>query len=192
MFKDRILPDLVALAAEAGIATPPTPLEAEVVAVFDEMRERLMRYLLSIGLSAPDGEEIVQEVFLALFQHLKRGKSRSNLRGWVFRVAHNLAVKRHSARRRDRQNLAEPGAVHAADVFIDPAPNPEDQLAQTQRHAHLQNVLRALPERDRQCLSLRAEGLTYREIAEVLDVSLGAVALSLGASLARFARADER
>jgi RNA polymerase sigma-70 factor, ECF subfamily len=61
-----------------------------------------------------------------------------------------------------------------------------------QSHARLQSVLRALPEQDRRCLSLRAEGLTYREIGQILDMSLGAVALSLGRSLARFARAEER
>jgi RNA polymerase sigma-70 factor (ECF subfamily) len=53
-------------------------------------------------------------------------------------------------------------------------------------------VLRALPERDRRCLTLRAEGLRYREIAGTLAISLGAVSLSLTRSLARIARAAER
>ena len=193
MFKDRILPDVGAASVSAAANSPKaSPLEEEVVAIFDQMQDRLLRYLLSIGLPVQDGEEIVQEVFLALFQHLQRGKSRSNLRGWVFQVAHNLAVKHHTARRRARQSVVESGAIYADEFFIDPAPNPEDQLAKTQRQARLQSVLRALPEQDRQCLSLRAEGLTYREIAQVLDMSLGAVALSLGRSLARFTRADER
>ena len=192
MFEDSIFPDLVASAAKAGTSPQPTPLEEEVVALFDQMRERLLRYLLSTGLAVQDGEEIVQEVFLALFQHLQRGKSRRNLRAWVFQVTHNIAVKRHIARRKDRQSLVDSGEAPAEDTFIDAAPNPEDQVARNQRHAHLQSVLRALPAQDRQCLSLRAEGLTYREIAQVLNVSLGAVAQSLGRSLARFTRADER
>jgi RNA polymerase sigma-70 factor (ECF subfamily) len=54
----------------------------------------------------------------------------------------------------------------------------------------LQSVLRALPEQDQWCLSLRAEGLRYREIAEVLDISLASVSVSLGRSLARLSRAD--
>jgi len=49
-----------------------------------------------------------------------------------------------------------------------------------------------LPEQSRRCLFLRAEGLRYREIAQVLDMSLGAVSLSLARSLARIARAVER
>jgi RNA polymerase sigma-70 factor (ECF subfamily) len=53
-------------------------------------------------------------------------------------------------------------------------------------------VAKALPEQDRRCLFLRAEGLRYREIAGILDMSLGAVSLSLTRSLARIARSTER
>jgi RNA polymerase sigma-70 factor (ECF subfamily) len=191
VFKDKILTG-VAAAGDATASPKPSPLEEEVVVLFDQMQDRLLRYLLSIGLPVPDAEEIVQEVFLALFRHLQRGKSRSNLRAWVFQVAHNLAAKHYIAKRRDRQNLVDAGTTPAVDSFVDRAPNPEDQFATNQRQARLQSVLRALPEQDRQCLSLRAEGLTYREIGQVLDMSLGAVALSLGRSLARFTRAAER
>src|SRR5581483_5246834 len=68
-------------------------LEDEVVGLFELFRDRLLRYLMALGLNAHDGEEVVQEVFLALFQHLLQGKSRQNLRGWIFRVAHNLGLK---------------------------------------------------------------------------------------------------
>jgi RNA polymerase sigma-70 factor (ECF subfamily) len=193
MFDDDSITDLAARISPAeGTALKPTPLEEEVVALFDQMQDRLLRYLLSSGVPVHDGEEIVQEVFLALFQHLQRGKSRRNLRAWLFQVAHNLSVKRYLANRRDRQNLVDLGEAPAEDSFIDRNPNPEDQLASNQSQARLQSVLRALPEQDRRCLSLRAEGLTYREIGKVLDMSLGAVALSLGRSLARFARVEER
>jgi len=161
-----------------------------VVALFDQFRDRLLRYLLSFGLTIPDGEEVVQEVFLSLFQHLQRGKSRENLRGWVFRVAHNLALKRRYQIRRSLEVMSEPGG--AEELAIDPAPNPETQMVNGQVQQRLAAVLKALPEQSRRCLFLRAEGLRYREIAQVLDMSLGAVSLSLARSLARMARAAER
>ena len=169
----------------AGIVanSAPSALEREVVEQFDLMRERLLRYLLGFGLTAQDSEEIVQETFLALFQHLQRGRSRRNLRGWLFRVAHNLGL-----RKRQRMRATE----EVGDSVIDPAPNPEDRCAISQTERRLLAVLRALPEQDRRCLSLRAEGLRYREIAEVLDMSLGAVSIALTRSLARIARSAER
>ena len=54
----------------------PSALETEVVGLFDEFRCRLLRYALSFGLSVHDGEEVIQEVFLALHRHLQRGGSR--------------------------------------------------------------------------------------------------------------------
>jgi RNA polymerase sigma-70 factor (ECF subfamily) len=192
MFDDKTISDLAATSVSSTGDAKPTPLEEEVVALFDQMQDRLLRFLLSTGVPVQDGEEIVQEVFLALFRHLQRGKSRRNLRAWVFQVAHNLSVKRYVAKLRDRKHLVEPGTVRNADAFVDQVPNPEDQLVRNQSQARLQSVFRALPEQDRRCLSLRAEGLTYREIGQILDMSLGAVALSLGRSLARFARVEER
>lgn len=164
--------------------TSPSSLEVEVVRLFDQLRDGLLRYILHFGLPVADGEEIVQETFLALFRHLREGKPDANLRGWVFRVAHNLALKRRVANRCD-ENIDER-------LFADPAPNPEDQAASQQRRTRLLAVLRALPEQDRRCLYLRAEGLRYREIASALGMSLGAVSLSLGRSLARLGRVDQR
>jgi RNA polymerase sigma-70 factor (ECF subfamily) len=176
--------------ARSGHSLVPTHIEEEVIGLFDQFRNRLLRYLFSVGISAQDGEEIVQEVFLSLFQHLQRGKSRGNLRGWIFRVAHNLALKQRQASRRSAQNGESTEALF--DRQFDAAPNPEEQVVSAQRRQRLRAVVRALPEQDRYCIHLRAEGLRYREIAEVLGMSLGAVATSLGRSLARLGRADGR
>jgi RNA polymerase sigma-70 factor (ECF subfamily) len=169
-------------------APAPTADEQQVIQLFDELRSRLLRYLLALGLPAHEGEEVIQEVFLALFQHLRRGRSRENLRGWVFRVAHNLGLKRRLARAREAASGA--GEEFLAAARPDPAENPEERLLSSQRLQRLQAILRALPEQDQWCLSLRAEGLRYREIADVLGMSLASVSASLGRSLARFSRAD--
>jgi RNA polymerase sigma-70 factor (ECF subfamily) len=174
------------LAAGKTMRAPaPTAIEQEVIQLFDELRSRLMRYLLGFGLPTQDGEEVIQEVFLALFQHLQRGRSRQNLRGWIFRVAHNLGLKRRFARTREALAMSEEALAAA---LPDRGENPEQQLLSSQQHKRLQMVLRALPEQDQWCLSLRAEGLRYREIAEVLDISLASVSTSLGRSLARLSR----
>jgi RNA polymerase sigma-70 factor, ECF subfamily len=157
--------------------------------LFEEFRSPLLRYSLSLGLPVHDAEEVIQEVFLALFRHLHWGRSRRNLRGWLFRVAHNLALKQRLANQTLQQTA---GDASVAEVQIDPAPSPEEQMFAAQRRDRLQAVVRALPATDQHCLRLRAEGLRYRDIAAVLGMSLGAVSISLTRSLARLVRADGR
>jgi RNA polymerase sigma-70 factor (ECF subfamily) len=164
------------------------PLHEEIAGIFDVLREPLLRYLWTFGLEVPDGEEVLQEVFLALFRHRERGKPVDNVRGWLFRVAHNLALRRRDRTRRCAETQMDAGSEQRT---VDPAPNPEDQLANRQTRRRVLAVVEALPEQDRRCLFLRAEGLRYREIAGILDMSLGAVSASLTRSLSRIARSGE-
>jgi RNA polymerase sigma-70 factor, ECF subfamily len=166
-------------------AAAPAPIEL-VVQLFDELRRPLLHYLLTIGVTIDDAEEVVQEAFLALFQHLGRGASRRNLRGWLFRVAHNLGLKRRLAARRD---VSVSGWDDLAATQPDPGEDPERQLASAERERRFQAALGALADQDRWCLALRAEGLPYRDIARVLGISLGSVAASLARSLTRLSRA---
>jgi RNA polymerase sigma-70 factor, ECF subfamily len=183
---DSVFPWLGARAADAD-SWSPAP-DVEVVELFEELRDRLLRYLLVLGLSAHDGEEIIQESFLLLFQHLRCGRPRQNLRGWVFRVARNLALKQRMANHLQMRTVIE--FDEASPQYVDRNPNPEEQLESRLRQKRLLSVVRALPEQDKSCLAMRAEGLRYREIAEALGISLGSVAASLARSLARLSRAD--
>jgi|HubBroStandDraft_3_1064219.scaffolds.fasta_scaffold147078_2 RNA polymerase sigma-70 factor (ECF subfamily) len=176
--------DIRLLAAAASQARGKPHPEQEVTELFERWRGALLRYLSTFGLPPHDREEIVQEVFLSLFAHLRQEKARTNLRGWLFRVAHNLALKQRNAERRTN------GIAADVDNLPHPALNPEEELASNQRQRRLSSILNALPDQDRRCLYLRAEGLRYREIAEILGMSLGSVSGSLVRSFARFERAD--
>jgi RNA polymerase sigma-70 factor (ECF subfamily) len=177
-------------AAEAALSAKPSEIEREVMELFEQFRNPLLRYALALGIPVHDAEEVIQEVFLSLFRHLQLRRSRKNLRGWIFRVAHNIALKKRHANQKSRDRMASDWTV--AEERLDPSPNPEEQLSSAQRRERLLAVVRALPEADQGCLRLRAEGLRYREIATVLGISLGAISISLTRSLARLIRADRR
>jgi RNA polymerase sigma-70 factor (ECF subfamily) len=168
----------------------PGELEVEIVGLFDQMRDRLLRYALSFGLAIPDAEEVVQEVFLALYRHLSAGKSRDGLCGWLFRVTHNLSLKCRLATARAPEITSD--AEGKSILIADPNPGPEEQYALRQRQDRLRSVVDALPQTDRECLYLRSEGFRYREIAEIMGISVGSVANSLAKSLSRLSAAAER
>ena len=156
------------------------------MALFEQLRSPLLRYVAMLGLPPQDAEEVAQETFLALIEHLNRDKPRDNLRGWVFRVGHNLALKLLERRRRRGDDIVPGGEIAGAQL------NPEQMAAANQRQRRLHAVVSALGERDRACLALRAEGLRYRDIAAVLGISVGSVASSLARSLNRLLRAGVR
>jgi len=174
--------------ATPAVPAEPSEIEFEVMNLFEQYRNALLRYALSFGISVHDAEEVTQEVFLSLFRHLQLRRSRQNLRGWLFRVAHNLALKQRCANHKSQVVTASDWTI--AERQLDPSPGPEEQLSFTQKRNRLLAVLDALPEEDQCCLRLRAEGLRYREIAALLGISLGAVSISLTRSLARLIRAD--
>src|SRR5215471_10557806 len=88
-------------------ATKDLSLEAEVLHLFDLMRTRLLKYAVSFGISIQDGEDIVQETFLALFHHLRQERCDNNLHGWLFRVTHNLSLKRRLKTHRETIGVQE-------------------------------------------------------------------------------------
>lgn len=160
--------------------------ESLVIRLFDQLQGRVLSYAVACGLPFHDAEDIVQETFLSLFRHLGLGRPRSNLDGWLFRVAHNLALKRRIANQAFERTLVDENtlAQHPCE-----RPNAEEEFSFSQTQRRLRAVFDALPEQDQRCLYLRAEGLKYREIGDVLGMSLGGVSLSLSRSLARIMRA---
>jgi RNA polymerase sigma-70 factor, ECF subfamily len=168
----------------------PSP-EVEVTQLFEQLRNPLLRYSLSLGLAVHDAEEVVQEAFLALFRHVSDDKSRANLPAWMFRVVHNLGLKK---RIRNLTHLKRHGEEkqELTREHPDPTPTAEEQLVVRQQQQRFWEILQTLPDQDRFCIHLRAEGLRYREIAEVLGISLGGVALSLQRSFARLRESEVR
>lgn len=163
-------------------------LHREVLMLFDSLRAPLLRYSVSFGLSATDGEDIIQETFLALFDHLRKNRSRANLRGWIFRVTHNLSLKRRQ--RHKRQFAVIDADNYQPETYISDDLNPEQIAILGERQAQLLSIYKALSEDDQRCLQLRAAGLTYREIAHAMGISLGTVSNSLACSLSRLRVSD--
>ena len=174
------------LGAAAPAACDPESARQIVLALFDEHHAGALRYARSFGLADGAGEDVVQEVFLALFVHVSRGGARTNLSGWIFRVTQRLALRQRSREARVAR-LASWAGAHPPEAV----PSPEEQLAAGRRQARLAAAVNALPERDRRCLILRAEGVRYRDIAHQLGISLGSVANAVARALARLRSLDE-
>jgi len=175
----------VGLAVQKGQGT--LKLEEQITKLFDELRVPVYRYLLCTNVTPEEAEEIIQESFLRLFKHLHAKGREDNLRGWVFRVAHNIALDQHRNRKHWTPKSPEEW-IELTEQRADPAANPEEQLLRKEKIARVHAAMSGLSNQQLQCVLLRAEGFRYREIAEILGVTVFTIAESLRRAIEKLAR----
>jgi len=142
----------------------------EATTLYRELRKPLLRYLVCLGLSTDDAQDVAQDAFLSLHKHVAVGGSQENIRSWLFRVAHNRARNcQHSYDRRFGAPL-DPEIDSIADEST-----PEQAVLEKEKFYRLGEAIRLLTQPERECLLLRAGGLRYREIGEVLGVPTSTV-----------------
>lgn len=134
------------------------------------------------GLSSDEAQDVAQDAFLSLHRHLSAGGSQENIRGWLFRVAHNQARNHQASYQRRFGDPLEP----AAGLLLDEA-TPERALLEKEKFQRLGNAIRALANSERECLLLRASGLRYREIGEVLGIATSTVADTVDRAIKKLA-----
>jgi len=130
-----------------------------------------------------DAADTTQEVFLKVFRGMRGFHGGSSLKTWVYRIAVHEASNRkrwwfrHKSRETSMEaEAAEPGAAGLKDVLVDASDSPLENLAQQRMCARVESELRQVPEPYRTTVVLRdIEELSYEEIAEVTEVSLGTV-----------------
>jgi RNA polymerase sigma-70 factor (ECF subfamily) len=154
----------------------------EATTLYSELRKPLLRYLVCLGLSSDEAQDVVQDSFLTLHRHLAAGGSRENLRGWLFRVAHNQA--RNRQKRYDRNfNAGADGEMES----ISHEASPERAVLEKEKFQRLGNAIRLLTASERECLLLRAGGLRYREISEVLGIATSTVSDTVDRAIKKLA-----
>lgn len=133
-----------------------------------------------------DAADTTQEVFLKVFRGMKHFHGQSSLKTWIYRIAVHEASNRrrwwfrHKARETSMEPLentsAQGSGLTMQEALVDEAESPFESAAHEEVRARVEEELRNIPEPYRSTVILRdLEEMSYEEIAEVLDVSLGTV-----------------
>jgi RNA polymerase sigma-70 factor, ECF subfamily len=136
--------------------------------------------ILSMLGDTADSADAAQEVFLKAFKGIRHFRQGSSLKTWLYRIAIREALNhRRWFKRHLQMNVsidAEPEEGFASIDLEDLGATPFDQLAAQEIQVAVQGALQQVPEVFRGAVILRdLEGLSYEEVAEVLDVSVGTV-----------------
>ena len=158
----------------------------QVAKFFEEARDDVYRYLLTLGLHPPQAQEATQEVFLRLYVSLQKGEEIQSWRAWVFRVAHN-----HGLRIRASQDSGGPFDPEVEAKLRDPERDPEQKLIDKEKMLRLHRAMESLSEQQRRCVQLRMEGLRYPEIGAALGIGASTVGEFLRRAMSRLKAAAE-
>lgn len=171
----------MSLFAESG--QPRQTREGQVMDLYDQLRPSMFSYLAGLGLAVNETEDVIHDSFIRLFDHLATKESDPNLRGWIFRVAHNLAMDMFREARRIEQ--PDPNGVNLQDFMIDPSFTPEERAIKNEERHRVMSALTRLPPQQRSAVLLRSENLRYREIAAMLGISTKRVSELIQRALVR-------
>jgi len=175
----------------AGFALPDQ--DQELIAELREGSERAFASLVSLYerpiynfvyrlVDDPaDAPDVTQEVFLKVYRSIGEFRAESSLKTWIYRIAVNEALNlrrwfwRH---RRGEVSLdARPeGSPAVADLLADPEETQYERVLRNEQIEAVQKALAQVKESFRTAVVMRdIQGLSYEEIAEILEISLGTV-----------------
>jgi len=159
--------------------------EAAYAWLIGEFQQPVFGLVYRIVNDPADAADTTQDVFLKVFRGMKHFHGESSLKTWIYRIALHEAANRRRwwFRHKARETSIEPAEPEAPNIdrtmqaaLTDHADSPFDNVAHHEVQQRVEQELRGLPEPYRTTLILRdLEDMSYEEIAEVLEISLGTV-----------------
>ena len=141
--------------------------------VLQENRAPLERLVASYAHSAADRDDLRQDIAAALWSSLGTFRADCSERTFLLRIAHNRALTFITKRRGPTENVDD----HAEKVTATSGKNPAIAYERTERTSRLLAAVRALPVPQRQVMTLLLEGLSPRDVADVLGTTENNVAV---------------
>jgi RNA polymerase sigma-70 factor (ECF subfamily) len=144
----------------------------------EKYRQRVYRLAYNVLRNQEDALDVAQEAFIRAYQALPSFRGQSAFYTWLFRITMNVAHDK--ARQRGAAGRAF-GTERVPEeewerTTPDPAEAPDTAAARAEERARIQRALDSLPEHHRAIIMLSdLEGLSYREIADVLSIPMGTV-----------------
>ncbi|MCC6726385.1 MAG: RNA polymerase sigma factor [Saprospiraceae bacterium] len=138
------------------------------------IKNRLYRFALGIVGQAAEAEDVVQEVFIKLWNQRSQMDTISNVEAWCITATRNLSIDKLRSKHQRLQPIAAGFDLH------DQAATPYEAIVTNDVFDQVRSLMNRLPEKQRDIMQLRdIEGLSYQEIAEALNVPMDQVKVYL-------------
>jgi RNA polymerase sigma-70 factor (ECF subfamily) len=148
--------------------------------LLDKYHRPIVNFVYKFVNNAAEAEDLAQEVFLRIHRARSRYEPRAKFSAWIFRIAANLTFKELRRKRRagfwSRNHHSEGQADYEQASIPDPLPDSERRLLASEMGRVIRRAVLGLPDKEKLALVLRRyEEMSYRDIAEVMNCTEGAV-----------------
>ena len=144
----------------------------------EKYRQRVWRLAYQVLHDREEAWDVAQEAFVRAFHSLPSFRGQSAFYTWLFRITVNVATDRHRQRGAQARAFGPERVTEEewARSTPDPGRGPDQEAARAEQRERIRRALDALPPKARTIIMLSdVEGLSYREIAEVLNCPIGTV-----------------
>lgn len=157
----------------------------ELETLYQIRRPDVIRFLIRFGVDAVEAEDITQQVFLNAFDQPQ--KRPDNLFHWALACARNLAVNRYIRGKREVLAPAE-SWTYWKDTLVDDRTGPEACFYQQERYVQFVRAFSRLTTMEQQCLIMRSKGITFRETAKALNLTIHSAIYTTEAAIKKLQR----
>ncbi len=139
------------------------------------VKNKLFRFAFRLLGSSDEAKDVVQEVFIKVWNGREQLEEIQNVEAWCMRITKNLSLDRLRQQQRRPTDSIEKG-LHVQNE----TQSPHDTAEMTESMKHVGELMALLPERQRQVMHLRdIEGYSYNEIVEILEIDMSQVKVNL-------------
>lgn len=137
-------------------------------------KNKLFRFAMSIVGNATEAEDVVQEVFIKIWQNRQQISTLNSVEAWSMKLTKNLSLDKLRSKHRRTDGLENVVEISSREATPDRATELKDTMSR------IKALMFQLPEKQRQILQLRdIEGMTYEEISQVLELPLNQIKVNL-------------
>jgi RNA polymerase sigma-70 factor, ECF subfamily len=171
---------------ESRSTDPASSAHSHFEAIFLEHYGRVLHLLVRLAGSRTQGEDLANEVFWKLSQHSEHWLRTNNVGGWLYRTATHAgidALRAASHRKQYEWAATSHACTHGSDET-----GPLDDILREEDRKHVQLALGKMKPAQAQLLLMRADGSSYKELAEALNVAVTGIGTLLNRAEAEFRR----
>jgi RNA polymerase sigma-70 factor, ECF subfamily len=149
--------------------------EAAFEQILDKYHKAIVNFIYKIVNNRAEAEELAQDVFLRIYRARHSYEPRARFSAWLYRIATNVGLKAAGRNRRSPFGFG-PNKITRKEEVRAREPDAEQKLVESEMGKVIRQIIRGLPKNEKIAIILRRyEGLSYKEIADVMNCTEPAV-----------------